>query len=220
MGRQNKGLNMLLKTHALLFCMQITDGQSPRAHFCGPLLWKITLTSRILCPLYLFLVGRRVDTSCPIGMTALQSLDYMEPKWRPISIISILLVHPFTYWRTRYNLKSLMINGQTELALEFSCANILITPPVCRWYSILNQAMSHLSSTKYTMTISTPASEIRSFNPFGNQNPNFKRCPKYPPPLMYSPLPFLRANPTYQNILTRCHVLLCHGMLNFQYKHI
>ena len=218
MGSQNKGLKMLLKARTLLFWMQITDYQRPWAHRCGPLLWKITLTSIIRWPVDLFLVGIMVDASFLIGMTSLQSLNYLEPKWRPISISSINLVHLFTYWRTCYNIKSLIINGHTELALESSCATLLITPPVCCWSSIWNPEISRLSSTAYTMIISTPAIEIRSFNPFGNQNPNFKQCPKSPPPLMYSPLPFMRANPTSHNILTRCHVLLCHGMWNFQSK--
>ena len=116
--------------------------------------------------------------------------------------------------------QSVIINGQTELVLEFSCATLLITPPVCHWSSILNQAMSCLSSTAYTITISTPASNIQSFNPFGNQNPNFNRCPNSPPPLMYSPLTFMIANPTFQNLLTRCHIFVCHGMLTFQSKHM
>ena len=147
MRMQNKGLKMLLKARTLLFWMQITDYQRPWAHRCGPLLWKITLTSIIRWPVDLFLVGIMVDASFLIGMTSLQSLDYLEPKWRPILISSIRLVHPFTYWRTHYNLKSLIINVQIKLALEFSCATLLITPPVCRWYSIHNQEMSHLSST-------------------------------------------------------------------------
>ena len=95
MVRQNKGIKMLLKARALLFYIQLTDGQRLRSHRCGPLLWKIMLTSRILCPLDLFPVGRRVDKICLIGTTALQSIDYLEPKWRPILISSIHLVHPF-----------------------------------------------------------------------------------------------------------------------------